>query len=142
MPYPIIIFSVDELRGGITKKVLERTGFQVLLLNTILGMRERIASHSPDVVIFDTYHCFAEEVRHLKNICGALDNTVVMLLGDPGITEGFQGPNVRRELLLSDPLDPDLIISKVKEVSSSRKEEQDSETNTLEGDLKDFLKLH
>ena len=105
-------------------------------------MREKIAEHSPDVVIFDTYHCFAEEVRHLKNLCGALDNTVVMLLGDPAVTEGFQGPNVRSDLLLSDPLDPDLIISKVKEVSSSRKEEQASETDTLEGDLQDFLKLH
>jgi len=142
VPYPIIVFSVDELRGRITKKILERNGFQVLLLNEILGMREKIAEHSPDVVIFDTYHCFAEEVRHLRNLCGALDNTVVMLLGDPAITEGFRGPNIRRDLRLSDPLDPDLIISKVKAASSSKKEEQNPKTDTLEGELKDFLKLH
>jgi DNA-binding response OmpR family regulator len=142
VPYPIIVFSVDKLRGGITKKILERNGFRVLLLNEILGMREKIAGHTPDVVIFDTYHCLAEEVRHLKNFCGSVDNTVVMLLGDSAITERFRGPNIRGDLRLSDPLDLDLIVSKVKEVFSSRQDEQNQGTDTLEGELKDFLKLH
>ena len=142
MPSPVIIFSLDEVRGGITKKVLERNGFPVLLLDKILGMRDRIARHSPSVVIFDTSKCFAEEVRHLKNLCGFLNDTAVILLGDLTITGGFQGPTIRRDLLLSDPLDPELIVLKVKEVSTSKKEGKNTETDTLEGELKDFLKLH
>jgi len=45
------------------------------------------------------------------------------------------------ELVLSDPLDPELIVAKVKEVLSLSVKGKSSEGDTLEEDLKHFLKL-
>jgi DNA-binding response OmpR family regulator len=139
--YPVLIFSADELRGGITQKILKRSGFEVLLLSKILGARDTIAKHAPSVVIFDTYGCFSEEINQIRNLCRTLDHTVVIVLGDPSIMDRFEGPGIRKELCLSDPLDPELIASKVKEVFSSKAKEKRSESGALEGDLKHFLKL-
>ncbi|MFH1491301.1 MAG: hypothetical protein ABII06_20530 [Pseudomonadota bacterium] len=142
MPDAVIIFSVDKIRGGITKKILERNGFQVLLLNKILGLKDRIDGHAAATVIFDTVHCFEEEVRHLKNLYGALNSRTVILLGDPTLTEGFRGRGESRGLRLSDPLDPERILLKVKEsFLPSNKGARNSRMGVLEDELKDFLKL-
>ena len=141
MPYPVLIFSADDLRGGITQKRLERSGFEVLLISKILWARDTIAKHTPSVVIFDTSSCFSEEINQIRNLCRTLEHTVVIVLGDPSIIDRFEGPGIRKELCLSDPLDPELIASKVREVFSSKAREKRSENDTLEADLKHFLKL-
>jgi DNA-binding response OmpR family regulator len=141
VPYPVLIFSADDLRGGITQKRLERSGFEVLLLSKILGARDTIAKHTPSVVILDTFSCFSEEINQIRNLCRTLEHTVVIVLGDPSIIDRFEGPGIRKELCLSDPLDPELIASKVREVFSSKAREKRSESDALEADLKSFLKL-
>jgi len=141
VPYPVLIFSTDDLRGRITQKILKRSGFEGLLLSKILGARDTIANHAPRVVIFDTYSCFSQEINQIRNLCRTLEHTAVIVLGDASIIDRFEGPGIRKELCLSDPLDPELIASKVKEVFSSKAREQRSETDTLEGNLKRFLKL-
>ncbi len=141
MPYPVLIFSTYGLRGRITQKILKRSGFEGLLLSKILGARDTIANHAPSVVIFDTYSCFSEEINQIRNLCRTLEHTVVIVLGDQSIIDRFEGPGIRKELCLSDPLDPELIASKVKEVFSSKAREKRSEHDTLEADLKHFLKL-
>ncbi|GAH14791.1 unnamed protein product [marine sediment metagenome] len=70
-----------------------------------------------------------------------LEHTPVMLLGDRSITDRFEGSGIREELVLSDPLDPELIVAKVKEALSLKVKEKPSESDTLEEDLKDFLNL-
>jgi DNA-binding response OmpR family regulator len=140
-PYPVLIFSTDDLRGGITQKRLNRSGFEVLLLSKILGARDTIAKHAPGVVIFDTYSCFSGEINQIRNLCRTLEHTAVIVLGDPSIIDRFEGPGISKELCLSNPLDPELIASKVKEVFSSKAREQRSENDALEADLKHFLKL-
>ena len=141
MPYPVLVFSADKLRGGITQEILGRSGFEVLLLSKILGSRDTIARHSPSVVILDTHSCSSDEINQIRNLCRILEHTVVIVLGDPSIIDSFEGPGIRKELRLSDPLDPDLIASKVKQVFSSKAKEKRSESDTLESDLKHFLRL-
>jgi len=137
----IIVFSVDALRGGTTIKVLEKNGFPVLLINKIHGIVDRLARHDPDIVILDTYGCLSDEVRQLKRLCGSLENLRIILIGDPAITGGFTGPGVRRDFCISGELDPESIISKVREAFLADMGKQTSETNRLEDDLKGFLKL-
>ncbi len=137
----VLIFSIDEIRGGITQKVLKRSGFEALLLRMILGAKNAIAKHAPGVVIFDIGSYLSEEVNQILNLCGTLEHTPVILLGDRSITDRFEGTGIRVELVLSDPLDPELIVAKVKEVLSLKVKEKPSEDDTLEEDLKHFLKL-
>jgi len=137
----VLIFSIDELRGGITQKVLKRSGFEALLLRMIMGAKNAIAKHAPGVVIFDIGSYLSEEVNQIRNLCGTLEHTPVILLGDRSITDRFEGTGISKELFLLDPLDPELIVAKVKEVFSLKVKEKFSEGDTLEDDLKHFLKL-
>ena|GEM_PF-1340438 len=137
----VLIFSIDDLRGGITQKVLKRSGFDALLFRMILGAKNAIAKHAPGVVIFDIGSYLSEEVNQIRNLCGTLEHTPVILLGDRSITDRFEGTGISKELFLSDPLDPELIVAKVKEVFSLKVKEKLSEGDTLEQDLKHFLNL-
>ena len=136
-----LIFSTDKIRGGIIQKVLKRGGFEALLLRTILGAKDAIVKHAPGIVIFDVSSYFSEEVNQIRNLCGTLEDTPVIVLGDRSITDRFEGTGIRQELVLSDPLDPELIVAKVKEVLSLKVKKSPPEDDTLEEDLKHFLKL-
>jgi len=141
VPNPVLIFSTDDLRSGIIQKVLTRNGFEVLLLSRILEVRETIAKQNPTVVIFDTYGCFSEEIKQIRNLCRTLEQIVAIVLGDPSILDGFEVPGIPKERCLSDPLDPELIASRVEEVFSAKAREKGSKGASLKSDLKRFLKL-
>ncbi len=141
MLYKVFIFSADKLRGRIIQKVLLRTGVESLLLETISQIGDAIAEHAPSVAILDTNSCFPEEINHLRNQCWALEQTAVILLGDAPIMDSFKGPVIRRDLCLSDPLNPELIVAKVKELLSLKVKEKRPEDSPLEEDLKEFLRL-
>ncbi len=141
MPQPVLIFAADELRGGIIREILKRGGFEPLLFKNILGAGDVISKHAPPLVIFDTSTCFPEEMTHLKNLCGILNHTAVILLGDPAVMSSFQGPVIRQDLCLSDPLNPALIVEKAKQVSAETRQVEGPGGKGLEDALKDFLRL-
>ena len=141
MLYPVLIFSADKLRGRIIQEVLMRSSVDSLLLGTISQVRGTLIERAPDVAILDTNGCFSEEINHLSNLCGALEQTSVILLGDAPIIDRFDGPVIRRDLCLSDPLNPKLIVAKVKGLLSLKVKEKRPEDSPLEEDLKEFLGL-
>ncbi len=142
MPAPILIFSADALRGNIALKILRRNGFKALLFNRILEAdRVVIAQHTPRLVIFDTDSCFLEEIDHLKNLCRTLEHTLVVVLGKSAVIGSFKGPCVGKDRCLSDPLDPDRILIKVKQIITRQTQKEHATVDTLENDLKQFLNL-
>ena len=94
----ILVFSADELRGKIIRKVLNRNGFECLLFNQILEAGGAIAQHCPPVVVFDTESCFSEEINRLRSICRTLKRAVAIVLGEADVVEKFEGPPFRRIL--------------------------------------------
>ena len=141
MSYRVFVFSADELRGKILNKVLDRNGFECLIFNRILEAGGEIAQHAPEVVIFDTESCFSEEINHLRNICRTLAPTVAMVLGEAAVIDRFKGPRTRKALCLPDPLDPQLIATKVKEIISQQQQKRHVWSDTLEKTLKKFLNI-
>ena len=141
MTHPVLIFSADELRGGIIREVLKRNSFESLLLKKLLGAADAILKHAPALVIFDVNNCFPEEIIHVKNLCGVLDHPGIILLGDRSVISGFHGPVIREELCLFDPLNPELLVEKAKEVLEETAPEKGSAGNGLEETLRSFLKL-
>lgn len=138
---PVIIFSTDSLRGGITQKVLERTGLESFVVNRFLMAREAIADNAPRVAILDTKGVFPDELHLLRSFCQTLWETSVIVLGDRSIVDTFGGEGVEERFCLPDPLDPELIASKVKEILSSEGKGERLQSDGLESDLKQFLKL-
>ena len=141
MSDPILIFSVDKLRGGITQKVLKRSGFETLLFPKVFGAIDAIEKHVPGVVILDASGCFSEEVNQIRNLCETLEHIPVIVLGERLIIDRFKGSEMRDVLFISDPLDPELIVEKVKKALSPKLKEKPSERDTLEKDLKAFFNL-
>jgi len=138
----VLVFSADEFRGKILEKVLDRNGFECLIFNRILETGDEIVQYSPYVVIVDTERCFTEEINHLKNICQTLKDVAVIVLGKEAVIDRFKGPRIRKGLCLCDPIDPELISARIKEVVSCRKKKCKSEENdTIESTLKHFLNL-
>ncbi len=94
----VLVFSADELRGKIIRKVLDRNGFECLIFNRILETGDDIVQHSPEVAIVDTERCFSEEINHLRNICQTLKREAVIVLGKETVIDRFKGPRMRKVL--------------------------------------------
>ena len=138
----VLVFSADELRGKIIRKVLDRNGFECLIFNRILEAGDDIVQHSPEVAIVDTERCFSREISHLRNICQTLKHVAVIVLGKETVIDRFKGPGMRKVLCLSDPLDPELIALKIKEIVSRKKKKWKlTDSDRLEKTLKHLLHL-
>jgi len=138
----VLVFSADELRGKIIRKVLDRNGFECLIFNRILESADDIVQHSPGVAIVDTERCFSEEISHLRNICQTLKHVAVIVLGKEIVIDRFKGPSMRKVLCLSDPLDPERITSEIKEIVYRKTQKWKlTESDRLEKTLKHLLHL-
>lgn len=141
MSFRVIIFSPDKLRGAIIREILQRSGFKALLLNRAIKAKQAIAEYGPPVVIFDTKDCLTDEISLLTNFFRSLQGTQIIMLGNPSVIEMLGGPGIQQNLSLTDPLDPELIVSKVKEALSDDATRKAIEGKELEADLKQFLRL-
>ena len=141
MSSTVLVFSADKLRSNILKTILCRSGFEALFFTRILDAGRAIAQHTPEVVIFDTVGCFAEEINKVMNLCRTQAHTSAMVLGAATVLERFERPLIRSEFCLCEPLDPELIVTKLKELIMLHKEERGAGCDTLEKDLKHFLNL-
>jgi len=141
MSYPVIIFSADDLRGGITKQILQQNNIEALRVSRILEARDTIAEHTPAVIIFDTKNALPDEITFLKNFYRTLKECFVIIIGSRSLMEKFEGSGLDRNVCLPDPFDPELIASTVRKILQSKTKTNDSTHKTLENDLKQFLKL-
>jgi DNA-binding NtrC family response regulator len=138
----VLVFSADELRGKILKKVLDRKSFECLIFNRILETVEEIAPYSPEVVIVDTERCISEEINHLRNICQKLKHETVIVLGKETIIERFKRTRIRNGLCLCDPMDPELIAAKIEEIVAWKKKKWKlTDRDVFEKNLKHLLHL-
>ena len=141
MSYPVIIFSADDIRGGITKQILKQNNIEALGVSRILEARDTIVKHTPVVTIFDTKNALPDEIAFLKNFYRTLKECVVIVLGSTSLMEKFEGSGLDKNVLLADPFDPELIVSTVRKILQSKTKAKSVKRNILEKDLKQFLKL-
>ena len=145
MSSPVIVVSPDKIRGDILKKILSRGGVDVLWCKSFHEAREAFEKHEPPVVIFDAKGLQAREAGVLEKLRNDLPGAVIFALSDAGRTPVSQAGFFPRTLWFPEPLDPELIVSKVCEIISSPPAEIASDlepdTDVLTTFLKDFLKL-
>ncbi|MBF0398432.1 MAG: hypothetical protein HQK78_16770 [Desulfobacterales bacterium] len=138
----VIIYSSDTIRGGILTKVLKREQIDTSLINTIVALRDSLQKHIPKIIIIDIKNSLSNEITTLKNLAYSLKESFIILLGEPSIIASFlndiEAQGLDNSLGVSDPLAPDVIVSKIKESLSSKT--KNNEYN-LEKNLKEFLRL-
>jgi DNA-binding response OmpR family regulator len=142
---PVIVLSPDNIRGAILEKILSRSGFDVLWSKSYYEAEDVLDKNAPMVLIFDAKGLRAKETGLLEklriNLPGAVIIALVeadaMPISEPGVSP--------RQLWLPEPFDPELIVSKVKEIVSSPPVQRASDTKSgkdmLAASLKQFLKL-
>ena len=94
MSFQVVIFSLDELRGGIIREILQRTRLKARLYNRATIAKMAITEYNPRVVILDIKGCMASEIRILANSIQNLDSTQIIALGDPSVMETIEGPGI------------------------------------------------
>jgi DNA-binding response OmpR family regulator len=161
MPVPIVIFSADEIRGKIILNALRFKGFDVLLHNKTITADNIISNNTPSVVILDTKGFFPNELEYFESAYSLLSESALIVLADPSEANNFELKNIRMELCKSDPLDAELIVSRVNALLARKRgsaeerksevgnqksedngnEEAKDEEHRLKDDLKQFLDL-
>jgi DNA-binding response OmpR family regulator len=169
MSVPIIIFSVDSIRGRIILNTLRFNGFEALLKNRLIHASEIIRKNTPSIVILDTKELSTNELDFFRNAHPVLSNSTLILLASPSTVKSLDIGDIRTELCRTDPLDAELIMSKVEallaqklgsaearkakdksaealkyksqELEVQKEDEPDYDSEGLEDDLKKFLDL-
>ena len=141
MSFQVVVFSPDNFRGVIIKEVLQRSGFETLFLNRVVRAREATAEYSPHCLIFDTKDCLTDEISQLTHFFRNFQGIQIIVLGDPSTIENVEGFGLWQHLFLADPLDPEIIMLKVKGAVSPRVSRKQTEDGKLETILKRLLKL-
>jgi len=145
MSSPVIVLSSDNIRGTILEKILSRSGFDVLWFKSFYEAEEAFKKYAPLVVIFDTKGLQAGEAGLLKKLRNNLPGTVIIALVEASAMPRYEAEGPPRELRLPEPLDPELIVSRVREIVSSSPVERASDSkpgkDTLMISLRKFLKL-
>lgn len=137
----IVIFAADRIRGGITRKILQNNGLEPLLYHSLPQARAAIAKRSPAVLILDTKNALADEISAMHTACSTSPQGTVLVLGAQTIVDTFQSTAAASLQRLVDPLDPELIVERVKTCLQHSGTLKDSETDQLENDLRQFLGL-
>lgn len=142
---PVIVLSPDNIRGAILEKILSRSGFDVLWSKSYYEAEDVLDKHAPLVLIFDAKGLRAKETGLLEKLRINLPGAVIIALVEADAMPISEMEVSPRELWLPEPFDPELIVSKVKEIVSSPPVERASDTkpgkDTLAASLKQFLKL-
>jgi len=110
MPYPVVIYSADKIRGGILKKILQRNEIKTLLVNKIIEMRDSISKFAPDIVIIDTKNSLKDEINFLKNLSYKIEEIFVFFLGSESVISTFERMDMNKNLHFADPLNPEFIV--------------------------------
>lgn len=122
MPVPIIIFSIDAVRGRIILNSLKFRGYEALLFNRIDHTETIISENLPSVVILDLKGFSPGELDYFKSACTLLSNTPLIVLANRSELDALELNEMRTELCKANPLDAELIISKVEALLAQKLE--------------------
>lgn len=149
MSHTVTVLSSDSIRGSILKKILTHSGVKVRWFKSFYEAKEALGKQVPRVIIFDAKGLFSSEVGLLEKLRGHLPDTDVIVLAEASAIPTFEVQGCSRELCLPEPIDPELLLAKVKEIVLSPPVERiadkdtrkEAEKDTLTNFLKQFLKL-
>ncbi|KJU83010.1 1A family penicillin-binding protein [Candidatus Magnetobacterium bavaricum] len=117
MSVPVLIFSTDDIRGRIVLRTLQHNGIDALLFGSNFEILEglgAIKGHS--VVIFDTKQYYSREFDILDSIRVSHPRCSVIILSEAALLPMLKQKGFRLDHCLTDPIDPEQICLKVREI--------------------------
>jgi penicillin-binding protein 1A len=110
-----VLYSADDIRGQVLLKALERKYIGGHLYCTHFEVREAVAELKPSVIIADVYKNLANEIDFLRDLAKSYGRANVIILADPAEALIAEKHAVPYSLILTGPMDPELLVSHVEE---------------------------
>ncbi|MCK4792154.1 MAG: transglycosylase domain-containing protein, partial [Desulfobacteraceae bacterium] len=112
----VIVYSPDDIRGRIVLKILKVSGIKTLLFSSHFEVKEAIARYSPAVIILDIKKSFSSELNFLQTLSYNLSEATIIALSGTSDVHVLENLGLTNLLCVPDPLDPELILSMVKDI--------------------------
>jgi DNA-binding NtrC family response regulator len=143
MSTPIIVFSAEMTRANIIRQALRQYGFDVVVCKAYFEVEEAVRKHASLVLVFDTrWGLGTKEIRFLERLSSISTEMTLIVLAKPWAIRLIEAGEMGKGVCLPEPLDPELVATKVKEaVCQKEKRRESSDTDTLQERLKNFLRL-
>jgi penicillin-binding protein 1A len=115
MSSSVVVYSPDDIRGRIVSKILRVNGIKSLLFSSHFEVKEAIVRNSPPIVILDLKKNVPSELNFLETLSYKLSEATIIALADTSSVHVLENLGLTNLLCVSDPLDPELILSMVKD---------------------------
>lgn len=118
MSSSVVVYSPDDIRGRIVLKILKVNGIKALLFSSHFEVKEALVRHSPAVIILDFKNSVSRELNFLEMLSYKFSEATIIALSETSTVHVLENLGLINVLCVSDPLDPELILSMVKDVLS------------------------
>lgn len=116
MAYSTVIFSPDEIRGGLLSAAFKKNGFDVSLYKNLHAVNKILKMQMPSLVVLDKEGYFQNDLEHFSSLSGQLIKTPVIVIANSTADGSVSLKNVPVEWCMSNPLDLPFIVSKAREL--------------------------
>jgi penicillin-binding protein 1A len=115
MSSSVVVYSPDDIRGRIVSKILRVNGIKSLLFSSHFEVKEAIVRNSPALIILDLKKNVSSELNFLETLSYELSEATIIALADTSSVHVLENLGLTNLLCVSDPLDPELVLSMVKD---------------------------
>ncbi|MBF0466022.1 MAG: PBP1A family penicillin-binding protein [Nitrospirae bacterium] len=116
MAVAVVVFSIDKTRGNLLLKILESGALKAKLIKTVFDLERTVSKHAPSIIIFDSKYHFSKNYTIVGSLRSKLPKSAIIVLCEPYTEHIFTDMGIRADMCMADPLDPELILAKVREV--------------------------
>ena len=111
----IVIYSSDDIRRRILQKTFSLNGYAPFLFTHHFESLQPIQELKPAIIIFDANKSHPNEHSLLRDLSLSLPDTTMVVIADPSSRKTLETLGKSQEIVFLEQLDPDRLLSFVKE---------------------------
>lgn len=112
----VIVYSPNEIRGKIIVNTLKLSGIEAVQFTNHFETEEAVGIYSPPILILDIAKTLQNELKFLKKVTEQFSRISVIALVKISDVASLTSLALNTELCISDPLDPESVLLKVREI--------------------------
>ncbi|MEO5357628.1 MAG: PBP1A family penicillin-binding protein [Nitrospirae bacterium YQR-1] len=116
MAVAVVVFSIDKTRGNLLLKILQSGALKAQHIKTVFDLERAVSKHAPSIIIFDSKYHFSKNYTIVGTLRSKLPKATIIVLCEPYTEHIFTEMGIRPDMCMTDPLDPEMILAKTKEV--------------------------
>ncbi len=110
----VCICSSDDIRRKILHKALFLHGIDALVCDGLADLQKAVGRRAPAIIIYDAKHNPHQANTCLRTITHHMRSTVKIVCAERQFVEHLQRVCLNGDFFVQEPLDPELIVSRVR----------------------------